>query len=109
MAIDDVRQPIATRDDVIGVPVIHLDRRLEIVGVTQIGNHTFFVARRDMHHLPARSQKLASTLFIQKPGELVIEIHVGLIALEYPLADFGHLNAAVLNAGVGRVHFEVYF
>ena len=73
----------------------------------------------DFDRLAALHEKTAAALLVDHPGELIVEVDVGLIALQHPFAGDRatpfpagwHLRAAELDAAVGRAHavFELQF
>lgn len=48
MAVEDVDEHIATHDEVILVPIIRLDKGLEVVGIAETADDSGSATRRDM-------------------------------------------------------------
>lgn len=106
LTVEDMGKVVAASDDVELVPAVDVDVALELVAILELADDAGVLAGFGEGDLTAEGHDAAAAFFIEHAGVGVDEVHVGLIALEDPLADFGQLDAAVLDAAVGVVHAE---
>ena len=87
VAVDDVDERVAARDQVDRVPFTRLDQPLQLVGgAFEIANDLRLGVRSDVDRLSAHHDDAAAALLVDHAGELVGEVDVGLVALEHPFA-----------------------
>src|SRR5262245_3454555 len=113
LAIDDMGQYVAARDDMDLIPVIDLDQILEIIAGAQTGNDPFITGLQHCH-LPTHGEESAATLLIKLTRKGVLEVYICLVTLEHPLPDVRKFDTAILDAAVRRVEaildfqFEIF-
>src|SRR5262245_59391461 len=105
--VQNVSERIPSCNDVEMIPIVDLDQTLEVVAAQVSDN--LLLPLLQARHLAAHCQESAPAFLVKLTRVRVLEIDVGLIAFQYPLADFGEFDAAVLHAAVGRVDAEFQF
>src|SRR5262245_1824631 len=96
VAVHDLDNRIAPRNDMDVVPVARFDEFLELFAVAERADRAPLAAVPDVTDLPAQRQEAPAALFVDLAGETLLGVDVHLVALQHPAADRGQLDAAVL-------------
>ena len=91
---------IAIRDDVVMVPIFLLNLLLNLSRNTNRTNHLRLPIFADHCFLTAVGENTPECLPVENSGIRVTGLEVSLVAADDPLAPFGVLEAAVLDAAV---------
>ena len=100
VAVDELHDDVAARDDVNLVPVAVPDERLQHGRVAQRREQLQLAVCGDTHDLTRSREKAAAPLFIDLARVGVGRVDVRLIAPHHPAAGVGQERAAELNAAV---------
>ena len=113
MAVENLGDHVAARDDVRLVPVVHFDDLQQfVIAVLQRSDDLRTTTVRDVDELTAHSEKAAPALFVDLTGEAVLGVDVALVPLQDPVAHDGaasllrtrrQMHAPDLNAAVGGI------
>src|SRR5262249_52684602 len=103
VAVHNLNDQVAARDDIDVIPVVDLDEVLELRAIAYRPDIRRLLAVRNNVDLTAQRQKPAAALFVNLAGVLLARVDIGLVALHDPLRNVRKLYAAVLYAAVSGV------
>jgi hypothetical protein len=69
VAVQNLSKRVATRDDMVLVPVSALDERFQFRDITQRTHNAGFLSLPDVCELPAQSQKSTTSFFVNLAGK----------------------------------------